>query len=61
MGVAKRLTKEQKLRLALRALKLANETMSYCQGDSWEQEGTRGARNAFNDLFERITGKPGEA
>lgn len=55
-----RLTTEQRLRLALRALKLAEGIMEYCGGDKWERECTEKDRAKFNDLMDRITGKRGQ-
>lgn len=54
-------TDKQKLRLALRALKIADGVMSYCQGDAWERECTEKDRAKFNALYEQLIGKPGEA
>jgi hypothetical protein len=38
----------------LRALRLADEVMGYCQGDSWERECTKDDRAEFDKLYEEI-------
>ncbi len=56
-----RLTDKQKLRLALRAIRLADGVMEYCGGDAWERECTQPDRDKFNELYKKLTGKGGSA
>lgn len=59
--MAKKMNDAQRLRIAKRAMKLAEGVMSYCPGDKWEQEGTKKDRDRFNDLYEKIFGEKGGA
>lgn len=43
-----------KLRIAKRALKLAEGIMEYCGGDKWERECTEKDRKEFDELCERL-------
>lgn len=52
--MAVKLTTQQRLRLALRALKLADGIMEYCGGDKWERECTEVDRKKFDELYTRI-------
>lgn len=52
---------KKKMRKAKRALKLANDVMSYCAGDRWERECTENDRKEFNKLYTEITGNLGLA
>lgn len=45
------------LRMAKRALKLADSVMSYCGGDKWERECTADERKKFTELYEKVMGK----
>ena len=54
-------TDKQKLRLALRALKLADGVMSYCGGDRWERECTQKDRDKFNEIYGELAGTGGTA
>lgn len=38
----------------LRALELAEDTLDYCQGDSWERECTKDDREKFAELLVQI-------
>ena len=40
---------------ALKALKLAEGIMEYCQGDKWERECTAKSRAEFASLYEGLT------
>jgi hypothetical protein len=58
------MTKEQlehQLKLAKRALSLADNIMAYCGGDLWERECTEKDRNRYKALYKTVTGKESEA
>jgi thiamine pyrophosphate-dependent acetolactate synthase large subunit-like protein len=48
---------QRKLRKAMQALRLANDVMSYCQGDAWERECTKDAREKFDKLYTQLMEK----
>ncbi len=52
-----KLTDKQKLRLALRALKLADGVMEYCAGDAWERECTAADRKKFEEIYDQLVGR----
>lgn len=51
---SKPLSDNQKLKLAIEALKIADGVMEYCQGDKWERECTEKDRKKFAAIFEQL-------
>jgi len=50
------MTDKQKLRKALRAMRLANDIMDYCGADAWEREATKKDRDQFDKIYVELLG-----
>lgn len=49
---------QKKYRLALKAIRLAQEIMAYCAGDSWEREATEKDRDTFSKIADELLPAP---